>query len=261
MKFIAMLLFAFPLFAVNLTQYNIYDRNDRVDLMLSFDSAYNGDISQKKEKDFTLLTLNGLDYKKNELKDLNSKLISKISINSKDKKTYIMFQTKEDIALNVSLANDKFGLRIRATPKETKEKSIVSEELPKAKSTTLEGADLTNYMIVMLILVLLLVVLWWLKRILRYKNSGNSKNFTIIFQRPLDRNNQFIVLEYNFKRYTLIVGESNLLLEAIAFEKQENKTEQGEKTEKDFDSFFEENKRKIQQRIEQEKNKDFKVFD
>lgn len=41
-----------PLYSVELISYNIYDRNDRVDLMLSFDNAYNGKISQKKEKKF-----------------------------------------------------------------------------------------------------------------------------------------------------------------------------------------------------------------
>ncbi|MCW1541649.1 hypothetical protein OLS40_08395, partial [Campylobacter jejuni] len=29
-----------PLYSVELISYNIYDRNDRVDLMLSFDNAY-----------------------------------------------------------------------------------------------------------------------------------------------------------------------------------------------------------------------------
>ncbi len=50
MKVLLLSILALPLFAVELISYNIYDRNDRVDLMLSFDSAYGGKISQKKKK-------------------------------------------------------------------------------------------------------------------------------------------------------------------------------------------------------------------
>ncbi|MCX2683481.1 hypothetical protein OQH60_06325 [Campylobacter sp. MIT 21-1685] len=251
MKCTALILLALPLFATNLIHYNIYDRNDRVDLMLSFDNAYNGNISQKKEKDFILLTLNGLEYNKNELKDLNSRLINKISINSKNQQTYIMFQTQENIVLNVSSSNDKLGLRIRALPQETE--NVLNNELPKSKNTTLEGVDFTNYIIVILLLMLLFVVLWWLKRVLRYRNNGILKDFTLVFQRPLDRNNHFVVLEYNAKRYTLIIGNSHLLLESVELEKQDEKFERVEQTEKKFDSFFEENKRKIQQLVAQTK--------
>ena len=35
--------------ASNLLTYNIYERSDRVDVMLSFDAPYEGKIFQKKE--------------------------------------------------------------------------------------------------------------------------------------------------------------------------------------------------------------------
>ncbi|EAH6260829.1 hypothetical protein EIC19_05030, partial [Campylobacter upsaliensis] len=81
-KFFLLLLMTMPLFSAKLINYNIYDRNDRVDLMLSFDSAYQGKISQKKEGEFALLSFEGLEAKE-ELKSLNSKLINRIQISSK----------------------------------------------------------------------------------------------------------------------------------------------------------------------------------
>lgn len=49
MKVLLLSILALPLFAVELISYNIYDRNDRVDLMLSFDSAYGVNFSEKEK--------------------------------------------------------------------------------------------------------------------------------------------------------------------------------------------------------------------
>lgn len=67
----------------------------------------------------------------------------------------------------------------------------------------------------MLVLFVLLIVLWWLKRTLAFKNTGVTRDFRMVFQRFLDKNNQLIVFEYASKRYTMIVGNSNIVLEEI----------------------------------------------
>ena len=262
MKKIFLFFLALPLFGAELISYNIYDRNDRVDLMLSFDSVYNGNISQKTEKNFTLVTLNDVKYSKEELKNLNSNLVSKVQISSKDNKTYIMFQNKTKTNLNISSINDKFGVRIRVSSENFNENSNPpalaltgnllnsnaaeeqTQEL-KIKNSSLESYDYTQYILVILVLVLLLVGLWWFKRTINSKIFPNSKNFNISFQRPLDRNNQFIIIDYNNKRYVMIVGASNLLLESTEITEDEL-----QKDKDSFDSVFEENKRKIQNLIQ-----------
>ena len=76
MKFIlALLFFTTQIFASNLLAYNIYERNDRVDIMLSFDAPYEGNIFQKREKNTTSLILNSLNYDQSDSKDINSKII------------------------------------------------------------------------------------------------------------------------------------------------------------------------------------------
>ncbi|EGH7618198.1 TPA: hypothetical protein SGY27_000667, partial [Campylobacter jejuni] len=185
MRLLVLFFLILPLYSVELISFNIYDRNDRVDLMLSFDNAYNGKISQKKEKNLTLLTFSDLTYSKDELKELNSQLVDKISISSKNNNTYIMLQNKQNINLELSSINDKFGVRIRAieqgkaniesVPTTTVNNS--QELMPKPKSTSLEGYDYTNYILVMLILVILLIVLWWFKKTMVYKNNNVSRDF------------------------------------------------------------------------------------
>ena len=253
-QFIFLLLFSLPLFSAKLVSYNIYDRNDRVDLMLSFDSAYQGKISQKKEGEFALLSFEGLEAK-DELKSLNSKLVNKIQISSKNNTTHIMFQAKEKLDFGLSSINGKFGLRIRALPEGAnlpqlsqpikQETDKEADLMPKPKN--IESFDYTNYILAMLVLVLLLVVLWWFK-----KTNVNSKNFGgIKFQRNIDRNNQLVVLDYENKRYVMIIGNSNLLLESKEVQQEEIKVDN-----KDFNSFFEDNKRKIQNLILEKQKKD-----
>ncbi|MFQ6342454.1 hypothetical protein [Campylobacter sp. VTCC 70190] len=255
MRFLVLFFLILPLYSVELVGYNVYDRNDRVDLMLSFDNAYNGKISQKKEKNLTLLIFSDLKYSKNELKELNSKLVDKISISSKNNNTYIMLQNKENIHLELSSINDKFGVRIRAVEQAnaqvtTPALNSTGDLMPKPKSTSLEGYDYTNYILVMLVLLILLLGLWWFKRTMIYKNNKLSKDFTMIFQRFLDKNNQLVVFDHANKRYTMIIGNSNVLLESAELSEEQKYSEQ---TEKNFDSFFEENKKRIQTLIEQRK--------
>lgn len=64
----------------------------------------------RKRKNLTLLTLSDLKYSKEELKSLNSGLVDKISISSKDNNTYIMLQNKEPISLELSSINDNLEL-------------------------------------------------------------------------------------------------------------------------------------------------------
>ncbi|HDZ5065074.1 TPA: hypothetical protein RTH03_001020 [Campylobacter jejuni] len=260
MRLLILFFLILPLYSVELISYNIYDRKDRVDLMLSFDNAYNGKISQKKEKNLTLFTFSDLTYSKDELKELNSQLVDKISISSKNNNTYIMLQNKQNVNLELSSINDKFGVRIRAieqgktsiepiaTPVPTVDNS--QELIPKPKSTSLEEYDYTNYILVMLILVALLIALWWFKKTMIYKNNNVSRDFTMIFQRFLDKNNQLVVFDHANKRYTMIIGNSNVLLESAEIA-EEQTIKHTEKTEKNFDSFFEENKKRIQNLIEQ----------
>lgn len=253
MRFLVLFFLILPLYGVELVGYNVYDRNDRVDLMLSFDEAYKGKISQKKEKNLTLLTFSDLKYSKDELKELNSKLVDKISISSKNNNTYIMLQNKENVHLELSSINDKFGVRIRAVEQgnaqvATPALNSTGDLMPKPKSTSLEGYDYTNYILVMLVLLILLLGLWWFKRTMIYKNNKLSKDFNMIFQRFLDKNNQLVVFDHANKRYTMIIGNSNVLLESAELSEEQKYSEQ---TEKNFDSFFEENKKRIQTLIEQ----------
>lgn len=259
MKFLLLLCFALPLFATKLVDFNVYERNDRVDLMLVFDSAYKGKLVQKKEGNFVLITLDGLSTAKEEKRELKSNLLKQVLITPQNKQTLIMLETQNNASVNAGSDKDQISLRVRVLPEGVSQSSLntstasilnlknENNQSIKPKNSSLEGFDFTNYILVLSVLVLLLIVLWWIKRKLEYKNNFNSKEVKLIFQRPLDKNNKFVILEYDNKRYTLIIGASNLLLQTSDVQSEES-LEHTPK-ERSFDSFFEENKQKIQNLI------------
>lgn len=257
--FLSLLFLSLPLFSANLVSYNIYDREDRVDIMLSFDSAYEASVKKDVKKGFILLSFDSLKSKKEEAKELNSKLVKKVLISPQNTKTAIMLETKDDVDIDLSSVNDKFGLRVRVLPKgvtlaNTTPLSLMETNSSiQTKASSLEGFDLANYALVLTILLGILFALWWLKRSFLLKNNINTKKFRIVFQRPIDRSNQFIILEYEKKRYTMIIGNSNLVLEKQDIDEKDLDTSLNKK-DRNFDSFFEENKRKIQNLLSKRTN-------
>ena len=175
--FLSLLFLSLPLFSANLVSYNIYDREDRVDIMLSFDSAYEASVKKDIKKGFILLSFDSLKSKKEEAKELNSKLVKKVLISPQNTKTAIMLETKDDVDIDLSSVNDKFGLRVRVLPKgvtlaNTTPLSLMETNSSiQTKASSLEGFDLANYALVLTILLGILFALWWLKRSFLLKNN------------------------------------------------------------------------------------------
>ena len=53
MKILLLMIISLPLWAVNLLTHNIYERDERVDIMLSFDAPYSGTIKQQNNNQTT----------------------------------------------------------------------------------------------------------------------------------------------------------------------------------------------------------------
>ncbi|OCX43343.1 hypothetical protein A7X81_08895 [Campylobacter ornithocola] len=252
MKFIWILLFALPLFGAKILDYNIYPREDRVDITFSFDVPYKEGISQKKKDGIIIFTLNAQSAKEED-KTLNSSIIKKVKIFSESKKTFIALSVGDKIQINADTIGE-YGLRLRAQKEGvnlTTKKSLDE----KSKEVSMQEYDFTNYILVVSILILLFIALWFLKIYLKQKHPLD-RNFNLIFQRPLDRYNQLVVFEYGLKRYTMVIGKSNIILEtteAVIKNEEQNKTSQKPK-EKDFDSYFEENKQRLQNLLLKQNN-------
>lgn len=242
-----LLILALPLFATKLLEYKIHnEQKDSVNITLSFDSTYNGKIEEERNKEMLRLTLNGVNYAKEELKTINSSLITKmlISPNPKENKTIIALEVKDDVRLNTQNINDNTGLMIRALDKQAPTGTLSFRQEPQ-KSNFGGKFDYTSYIIIVSILIVLLGILWWLSR--GMKGKSQAKQFRVLFQRALDRQNKFVILEFDSKHYIMVVGSSNVLLDVV--EKGSQKPQIEEKKPKSFENFFNENKERLQKFI------------
>lgn len=278
LRLCATLFCALPLCAVNLLRYDIHpsEHNESVNITLSFDGAYNGKVEEKRDKEAVLLTLNGVSYAKEESKAINSPLIKGILLTPKarENKVIIGLQASNDALINTKAINDNTGLMIRALDKNapTNSNGLFFKKEPQQNFDS--KFDYTSYILIMVLLCVLLGTLWWLSR--SVKRGRNTKEFRVLFQRPLDRQNKFVVLEFGSKHFVMILGTSNVLLETIdkntpnsrgadslqastqgvaqadiqsAPHTIKPKTPPAKKATKSFESFFEENKERLQKLI------------
>ncbi|WP_169765794.1 excinuclease ABC subunit A [Campylobacter curvus] len=277
MKFILLFLGAMlPIFASNLLTYNIYERTDRVDIMLSFDAPYEGNIFQKREKNTTSLILNSLNYEQSVNKNINSKIVQELDIEPKQNSLILNLKSQDAIIVNASKTTDGFGLRIRVSPKNTASQvanmpqaSAKIEPPTQALQSEPEPIVDARYFIVLGVLLALLIFLFIFKKIMVSKSEfsgfANTKNsepnstksinwllknqnndVNVIYEKPLDRVNKLMLLSYENRRYLVLVGSSNVMLDSFGEEKIQN--------EQDFTAFFEENKKKLGAFLQERQN-------
>ncbi len=209
----ALLTLAAPMFAVNLVDIKSYaDTNDSLSITLSFDGTFDGDIGENRGKEVLTLTLNGVSYAKQEVRELNSPLISEMLIIPDKNKVDIMLQIPSNVRVSADKINGGTGVMVRAFGANAQATPLnFNFNNSGVQNSQFRGYDFSNYLYVVGLLLVLLAVFWWLSRSLRRARLG-GRDFRVLFQRPLDKSNKFAIFEYGSKRYTMILGTSNILL-------------------------------------------------
>ncbi|MDX1809465.1 MAG: hypothetical protein R3331_07985 [Sulfurospirillaceae bacterium] len=258
-------------YATNLLTHNIYDREDRVDIMLSFDSPYAGQIFQDKSQHTISLKLADLSFNQSIKKTINSKIIQALSIVPNKNNLIITLTSKKSIDVIASKTTDGFGLRIRAKlakPIADSTINALSQNNTNVQDIkTFQDSSLidTRYIIVVTFLFILLIIMIWLKRRVTkavpekkqrswlFKNIvPKSADIKIIHKKPIDPKNSLIVLEYENKRYLVMSGNSNVLLDTFGSQDLENGS--------DFEQAFEDNRKKLDEylKLQDRKLEDYK---
>ncbi len=256
MKFKSIFLFlllSISLYATTLLTYNIYNIDNRVDIMLSFDTPYNGKIYLKKNnKNFTI-TLKNISFNQIITKNINSKIIDKIKIIPMKNNINIILNSNSNINISASKTIDSFGLRIRATMKKNINKKTTATQQnnwkPNFKTDTTNYSISRYYILIIFLIVFILILLYIKKKFVSTTNKSNwlfKPNFSlkeqqikIIHRKQIDRQNSVVILEYKDKRYLVLTGNSNQLLDKFDINgKAEDKEE-------DFEKIFTENRKKL----------------
>jgi len=294
--FAALLLFFAALWGSNLSTYNIYERSDRVDVMLSFDAPYNGTILQERKDGAITLLFKDLQNDQNIEKSVNSSILQELLFEPRGQNLALVIKSDARVAVSASKTTDGFGLRVRVTPQaainspattaissqETKENiteasNLSGEQNGSNLNASAQGAGLNlapqsgdvnfmtqsmsdmvdyRYYSVLGVLALLLVALLFVKAKLKNKQKTiktkrengwfekvkNDEGVEIIYEKPLDATNKVVLFQHLDRRYLVLTGASNVLLDKFGEEQMTS--------EQDFQSFFEENQKKLNAYIE-----------
>lgn len=244
--------------ASNLLTYNVYERSDRVDIMLSFDAPHEGSISQKSDATTITLTISDLGYEKMIEKSINSNIIQELTIIPEKNNTLkVVLKSDKKVSVVASKTVDGFGLRIRSSIMQapTQSSEAVTSSLPTTSTSSTDFVD-TRYILVIIVLLGLVVLMLWIKKRLGIQTlkpmsakvgngkswlfnpkTGTQQEVNVLHKKQIDNQNSVVLFEYGSIRYLVMTGNSNLLLE---------KFQNGEvKDDNDFEKVFEENRRRL----------------
>lgn len=249
-KFLLLLALPFLLHAAKILSYNIYDRTDRVDVMITFDTPYDGVIKQNSTASMLTIKLENASIESSKVKQLASKFVRSIAITPMSDHTQIVAEIPPGVVLQASKTSDAYGLRLRfatqaAVSQASSEPSDVSAD-EFASLPTKKGDDLTqSYYIVLAILILGVAILFYIKKRVTLPQTKQTQsswlfqesavaekkeplsssenplahNVTIRFQKALNSENSVVMLDFGDQSYLVLMGKSNILLDKFTGDK------------------------------------------
>lgn len=184
MKLFILLILPFLLHASKILSYNIYDRSDRVDVMITFDIPFEGSIKQSSSDNAITIKLEGASIESSKVKQLNSKFIKSITITPMQDYTQIVANVPSSIKLQASKTADAYGLRLRfvevaqaapfAEPQENKAQGL-SDENQSFGLPTKQGDEFKDsYYVVIGVLIIGIILLLIVKR--KFATSTSTIN-------------------------------------------------------------------------------------
>jgi len=247
-KLLLIFLLPMSIYASKILSYNIYDRTDRVDVMITFDTPYDGVIKQNSKKTRIIIKLQDAQIESAKVKKLSTIFLKSISITPMSGYTQIIANIPSSVRLVASKTSDSYGLRLRFTNnkvvKQASSAQVTSQtgslsHLPTKKDAGMSG----SYYLVVGILIVGIIILFFLKRKITYdkqqKNENpwlfkddatvvptytsdkepNPKDVSIRFQKSIDAKNSVVMLDFGQESYLVLMGNSNILLDKFRDDK------------------------------------------
>jgi len=248
-KLLLVFLLPFSLYASKILSYNIYDRTDRVDVMITFDTPYEGVIKQSLSDSNILIKLEDASIESAKVKKLSSKYIRSITITPMSGYTQIAANVPPSVTLQASKTSDSYGLRLRFTAAAqssnvTKEPQQTEPALLSSLPTKKSDDIAQSYYIVIAILIIGIIILFYIKKRvsappspkktsswLFEQNSPQEQTKTvqptsiptndvsIRFQKSLDAQNSVVMLDFGEQSYLVLMGKNNILLDRFTHDR------------------------------------------
>jgi len=233
-----LLLLPLLLNASKILSYNIYDRTDRVDIMITFDTPYTGKIKQSVIASKIIIKLEDASIESTKSKVLNSEFLKSIHIVPLSSYTKITALVPDLVTFKASKTSDSYGLRLRFSKthasKNNTQVSNTNSATPSFSSlpTKPDTEISTNYYIVIGVLFIGIIILFMLKNkidgpnnkaksnswLFKVANDSQGKKedsdgVSIRFQKNINENNSVVMLDFVGQSYLVLMGSNNILLD------------------------------------------------
>lgn len=270
--FLLLLLPLSSLFASKILSYNIYDRTDRVDVMITFDTPYKGVIRQAKNNSNIIIKLGDASIESSKIKKISSNYIKSLAITPLKNYTQIVAAINTQTTVIASKTADGYGLRLRFTDKKVSSKTTSKpvDNTPLASLPTKDeiNPSLSYYIVVSLLLIAIVIALVLKRRIIKQtplqkqkENSSwlfkenekeaipqaptptsNSNDVSIRFQKKLDAENSVVMLDFGAQSYLVLMGNGNILLDKFLDDKPV--------TQEDFESILKSRQEELEEYLQ-----------
>ncbi|WP_298979926.1 hypothetical protein [uncultured Campylobacter sp.] len=181
MKKIFLILIANFCLGANLMQYDLFNHDDSVDIVLAFDSAYKPDIVRSVDGQSMSLILKGLggDEKFNEMRT-NQKVLKSFTIAPKGKDIEINFPTGADLSVDALTqdGNLKLILRVKNPAFDQSKMSVKSE----ASETAQSGSSGVSMMPIIVALLLAAAAFVGVRKFLSHKPQKSIDETWRVFE-------------------------------------------------------------------------------
>lgn len=272
-KLYLILLLPFTLYASKILSYNIYDRTDRVDVMITFDTPYSGAIKQYVSQSKITIKLEDAMIESSKVKKLSSKFLQSLNITPLSGYTQIVATVPPSVKLQASKTSDAYGLRLRFSNKiAQKVKQTESSDVnPLAALPTKRSDDMSqSYYIVIAILLIGIIILFVLKKQISQSankkkqnswlfkensdevNSTTDDNVSIRFQKTIDSENSVVMLDFGPQSYFVLMGKNNILLDKF--------TDNQPTTQEDFETILQNRHKELDEFLQVENTKEQEPF-
>jgi uncharacterized membrane protein len=270
MKLLFIFLLPLSLYSSKILSYNIYDRTDRVDIMITFDTPYAGQIKQSNNLSSISVKLQDSSIESTKLQQISSKFVHSLSIVPMQGFTKIVLAVEPSVKLKASKTSDSYGLRLRFTNKTVLSSTIPdntveeTQNLPLSNLPTKKANEFsTSYYIVVAILVIGIIILlfvkkrvtprmfdeerkkikekqksWLFKETTVPPTGVNSGEVSIRFQKNIDAQNSVVMLDFAEQSYLVLMGNNNVLLDKF--------TEDIPQSQDEFDSILQDKHEKLE---------------
>jgi hypothetical protein len=264
MRYLLLLLLPLLLFGSKILSYNVYERSNRVDVMLTFDTPFEGKLSQVTRNNQIILKLKGASIEAPKIKNINASYLHKMTITPINSHTEIILQTAKDVSMSASKTSDAYGLRLRfikgtpVTKAPAKETSAIASlgNLPTKAANEFNN----SYYIVIAVLLIGIFIMLWLKKKMGvpsakgkqpwlFKGGAKKEGISVRFQKPLDPKNRVVMLDYEGHSYLVVIGTSNVLLDKYNGDKPIN-------TQSEFDKILDDNRTELDSYLQLDKSDD-----